>query len=147
MSIMPDDLCTLPTSSCGDQSPQHHSDGDERMSLSDLAFAMEFENEPMFSPPVLLSLQMDTELAGTPRTPRMRRDWNQKGPTQCTSSSIHHFIAALQGIEDCGKQLSIVDAGLLAFDRADLNNSPVPSSCLHKGFMSTIVYYSGESEG
>ncbi len=61
--------------------------------------------------------------------------------------SIHHFIAALQGIEDCGKQLSIVDEGLLAFDRADLNNSPVPSSCLHKGFMSTISYHSGESEG
>ncbi len=112
------------------------------MSLSDLAFAMEFENEPMFSPPVLLSLQMDTELAGTPS---MRRDWKEKGTTQSTSSSIHHFIAALQGIEDCGKQLSIVDEGLLAFDRADLNNSPVPSSCLHKGF--TISYHSGESEG
>jgi len=124
MSITPDDLGTLPTSSCGDQSPQHHSD--ESMSLSDLAFAMEFDNEPLFSPPVLLY---------------------EKGTTPCTSSSIHHYIAALQGIEDCGKQLSIVDEGLLAFDRTDLNNSPLPSSCLHKGFRSTTVYYSGESEG
>ena len=108
---------------------------------------MEFDNEPLFSPPVLLSLQMDIESAGAPRTPRMRRDWNEKGTTPCTSSSIHHYIAALQGIEDCGKQLSIVDEGLLAFDRTDLNNSPVPSSCLDLGFRNTTVYYSGESEG
>ena len=101
---------------------------------------MEFENEPMFSPP-------DTELEGRQRMPRMHCDWNEKGTTQCTTSSIHHFIVALQGIEDCGKQLIIVDEGLIAFDRADLNNSPVPSSCLRKGFLSTLVYYSGENEG